>query len=204
MRCRSLVLALVCAVLALVGCSPSADDGQARAVEIAQAGSPLVEVTKVEGARQLPPQLMARGRDKDGRELIVWVGDQVRRYVYLDQLISRDRAVEIAERYWINRADVDITYLGYMESGAGKPVFWHVGSPCRYIRMNAETGDVLVTGRYGCTTEAAPVASQRFKDVPVVTAPSSREESPSVEQKGERVAAKRGFHLWDTCRSSGS
>ena len=63
---------------------------------MAREGSPLTEVTSADKYTAPPTVHVIRGKDQDGRELIVWVYTTVIRYAYADLLISEEEAREIA------------------------------------------------------------------------------------------------------------
>lgn len=148
---RWLVLAAV-VVMMLAACTPRPEilglDPEA-AQKLAIEKTPMTEVTSVDGSHTVPFRHMIRGRDQDGRELIVWVATDITRQIYVDQMLSRDRALEIAAENGISKADVKTVQLGHM-FGQGDSVYWDVDDGCIYVQIDVVSGDVLESALSGC------------------------------------------------------
>lgn len=152
---RWLALAML-SVMMLAGCARSPEVSgigphvdPETAVKLAREKTPLTEVSKVEGSDGLPFRHVIRGRDKEGRELIVWVSTDITKQIYVDQMLTQAQALEVAAGNGIPGAEVKTVHVGHM-MGRGDPVYWYFSTGCKWIRVDAVTGEVLQTGVYGC------------------------------------------------------
>lgn len=145
------VVALVCILALMVGCSPNVDGIGHRipkddAIRMAKEGSPLVAVTSLDTYTAPPAVHVVRGTDKEGRQVIVWVYTSVIRSVYADSLISRQRAGEVAEEAGFPVHAIRETSLRVVTGtldGRENPVYWHLGTNAGWIWIDAETETVL-------------------------------------------------------------
>ena len=146
--------AVVLIAVLLVGCTFRAIGGNGThvdkdtALKIATSETPLTEVIRVEGTRELPFRHVIWGRDKASRELIVWVKNEVSMQVYVDQLISEEKAREIAIQAGLDRGQIRDAYLDHMMAKEG-PVVWYVRTASHYVRINALTGEVMKSAANG-------------------------------------------------------
>jgi hypothetical protein len=116
------------------------------AMRMAREGSPLVEVTRTEKYTSPPTVHLLYGKDRDGRELIVFVYTTVIRYVYADTLISEERARDVASEAGFPVGAVRRTGLRVIDGmldGRQSPVFWRLDTKAGWIWIDAETEAVL-------------------------------------------------------------
>lgn len=121
---------------------------QKTAIRLARESTPLRDVRGVRGSFELPFRHVITGLDEDGRTLVVWVKTEVTQYVFLDEVISQDHAIAVAERLNISSASIRRVYLDHL-IGQEQTVFWFVGNDRRYVWIRADTGDPLKVGEYG-------------------------------------------------------
>lgn len=146
-----MMVVLTLAFTLVMGCTPKKDGlgaevPEGEALRMAREGSPLVEVDSTETYTAPPTVHVVRGRDKDGREVIVWVYTTVIRYAYADQLISPQTARDVAQEAGFSVEAVRKTSLqvfqGHLDDRAN-PVFWRLETNAGWIWVDAETERVL-------------------------------------------------------------
>jgi uncharacterized protein YpmB len=146
------VFALVCILSLMAGCTFQKVDGMGHfvpmdeAVRMAKEGSPLVEVTSTETYTAPPTVHVIHGTDQDGRQVIMWVYTYVIRYAYAEDLISAERAREIAGEAGFPVKAVRETSLQVFQGsldGRENPVFWRLGTKAGWIWVDAETETIL-------------------------------------------------------------
>ena len=132
-------------MLVLGGCSVDgmgAHVDQRTAVEIAVRNTPLTKVDKVEGSIELPFRHLLSGRDQMDRKLVVWVSTEVTHFVYLDEIISSEAAVQAATQAGLVCTEACTATLGHKMNQA-RTVYWHVSSGGKVVRIDAQSGQVL-------------------------------------------------------------
>lgn len=151
-KCLSWIAPLVCMLGLLVGCGGPKVDGMGhvipveQAIQMARDGSPLVEVTRTEKYTSPPTVHVIHGKDRDGRQLLVFVYTTVIRYVYADALIPLERALAVAREAGFPVDAVRRTGLRAMDGmldGRQSPVFWRLETNAGWICIDAETEAVL-------------------------------------------------------------
>lgn len=139
------IMAVAVFSLFLFGC---ATDGMGThvdretAIAVAKRETPLREVDKVDGSPDLPFRHVITGRDEKGRAIVVWVKTEVTQYVYLDELITKEKAIALAESAGLRPGGGLSAVLGH-QIGQDQRVYWRVSDEAHYVWVDARNGKIL-------------------------------------------------------------
>jgi uncharacterized protein YpmB len=147
------IVATFVVLLLLAGCrfgEPSAEGignplSSRDALQLALKNSPLVTLEQTDITQSLPIQHVFIGRDADGKQLVVWVRQNVDRYAYLDTLISKSDALAASALQGIDVTKVRFAVL----TSTGLPdhyIVWHIADQAKSIWVDGKTGEIVQPG----------------------------------------------------------
>jgi uncharacterized protein YpmB len=140
------IIAVALFSLFLFGCTTKDGIGahvdRDTAVTLARRETPLRGVDKIEGSPGLPFRHAITGRDVKGRAMVVWVKTEVTEYVYLDELITQEKAITLAESAGLQSGGGLSARLGHL-IGQDQRVYWEVIDGPHYVWVDARNGEVL-------------------------------------------------------------
>lgn len=139
------IFAVALLSLFLFGCSKDglgAHVDRETAIAVARRDTPMTEIDKVDGSADLPFRHVILGSDGSGRAMVVWVNTGVTKYVYLDEIITKEQAISLAESEGLETGEGLLAVLGHLV-GQDNRVYWHISNGSHYVRVDASSGQVM-------------------------------------------------------------
>lgn len=115
---------------------------QDAAIALAKRETPLRVVDRVGSSPDLPFRHVISGRDEKGRAMVVWVKTEVTQYVYLDELITQEKAITLAEAAGLRTAGGYSAVLSH-QIGQDQRIYWHVSDGAHFVWVDARNGEIL-------------------------------------------------------------